>query len=70
MGIGSLSERVEHNITGLISKNKHDFARDILEMYNNDDMWNELRNNLISRRGRNSWAKAAKNFFKIINNDK
>ena len=70
MGIGSLSERVEHNITGLISKNKHDFARDILEMYNNDDMWNELRNNLISRRGQNSWAKAAKNFFKIISNDK
>ena len=39
-------------------------------MYNNDDMWNELRNNLISRRGQNSWAKAAKNFFKIISNDK
>ena len=70
MGIGSLSERVEHNITGLISKNKHDFAKDILEMYRNDDMWNEFRNNLISRRGQNSWTKAAKSFFKIISNDK
>ena len=70
MGIGSLSERVEHNITGLISKNKNDFARDILEMYQNDDMWNEIRNNLVSRRGQNSWTKAAKNFFEIINNDK
>ena len=70
MGIGSLSERVEHNITGLISKNKNDFAKDILEMYQNDDMWNEIRNNLVSRRGQNSWTKAAKNFFKIINNDK
>ncbi len=70
MGIGSLSERVEHKITGLISKSKNDFAKDILEMYRNDDMWNEIRNNLISRRGQNSWTKAAKSFFKIISNDK
>ena len=69
MGIGSLSERVEHNITGLISKNKHNFAKDILEMYQNDHMWNEIRNNLISKRGQNSWLKASKKFFEIINND-
>ncbi len=70
MGIGSLSERVEHKITGLISKSKNDFAKDILEMYRNNDMWNEIRNNLISRRGQNSWTKAAKRFFEIISNDK
>ena len=69
MGIGSLSERVEHNITGLISKNKHNFAKDILEMYQNDHMWNEIRNNLISKRGQNSWLTASKKFFEIINND-
>ena len=69
MGIGSLSERVEHNITGLISKNKRDFAKDILEMYQNDHMWNEIRNNLISKRGQNSWLKASNKFFEIINND-
>ena len=63
MGIGSFSERVEHNITGLISKNKHNFAKDILEMYQNDHMWNEIRNNLISKRGQNSWLTASKKIF-------
>ena len=66
MGIGSLSERVEHNITGLVSKNSDSFAKNVLEMYKNDQLWNEIRSNLIARRGQNSWNKATQKFIKII----
>tara|TARA_B100001250_G_scaffold413563_1_gene448110 strand:- start:524 stop:1510 length:987 start_codon:yes stop_codon:yes gene_type:complete len=67
MGIGSLSERVEHGVTGLISKNKSEFAKNILEIYNNDDLWSEIRSNLKNRRGQNSWNLATINFFDTIN---
>lgn len=67
MGIGSLSERVEHGVTGLISSNTKNFAKNILDMYNDNDMWLEIRSNLIKKRGENTWDKAASQFFKILN---
>lgn len=69
MGIGALSERVDHGITGLISKNTDDFGNNILELYNNNDLWNEIRNNLIQRRGQKSWKNAASSFLKTITNN-
>ena len=68
MGIGSLSERVEHQVTGLISKNTTDFAKNILDMYKDNNMWLEIRDNLLKKRGKNSWKKAASEFFRILNN--
>jgi len=68
MGYGSLSERVEHGVTGLIAKNDKEFSNFIIELFKNDDLWSKLRNNLISRRGNNSWELATKKFFSIIKN--
>ena len=69
MGIGSLSERIEHNVTGLVSKNKSEFAKNILEMYQNHELWLKIRQNLISRRGQNTWNNAAKKFYKVLINN-
>ena len=66
MGIGSLSERVEHLVTGLVSKSKKDFTENILELYNNDALWNEIKFNLKLRRGSNSWSKIANDFNKVL----
>ena len=66
MGIGSLSERVEHLISGLVSKNKEDFINNIVELYNNDVLWREIKFNLKLRRGNNSWNKIAIDFNKTL----
>ena len=66
MGIGSLSERVEHGVTGLISNNKRNFIRNIIELYQNNILWNEIKLNLQKRRGQNTWLHASKNLIKIL----
>ncbi len=66
MGIGSLSERLDHGITGLVSKNKTDFLNNIIELYTNDALWNEIRNNLKQKRGSYSWNVAAIKFLEIL----
>ena len=33
---------------GIMSKNSDSFAKDILEMYKNDQLWNEIRSNYTS----------------------
>ena len=66
MGIGSLSERVEHYTTGLIAKNKKQFSDYIIEIFSNNELWLTFRNNLLSKRGQKTWFNATKNFLKII----
>ena len=66
MGIGSLSERIIHGVTGLISKNKDDFSKNIIELYNNHDLWRKIKSNLRLKRGSNSWDIVARNFMKIL----
>ncbi len=66
MGIGSLSERVEHNITGLIGRNKKQFSEYILDIFSNNDLWLSLRKNLLSNRGKKNWLIASKNFLQTI----
>ena len=66
MGIGALSERVIHGETGLISKNEDDFGKHIIELYNNSTLWNQIRQNLIKKRGQNSWDKASQFFLETI----
>ena len=67
MGIGSLSERVDHNITGLIAKNTKQFSDSIQDIFFDDDLWSFLRQNLLSKRGKKSWLNASKNFLNTIN---
>jgi len=69
LGIGSLSERVKHNYDGLIAKDKDDLSNLVVELYQNNELWNELRNNLIISRGKKKWNKAAIKFLDIISND-
>ena len=67
MGIGSLSERVHHNNTGLIAKNTKQFSDYIKDIFFDDNLWSFLRQNLLSKRGKKSWVNASKNFLNTIN---
>ena len=66
LGIGSLSERVVHRETGLIAKNEDEFALYTLELFNNNYLWNNMRNNLFKLRGSKNWKKSANNLLEII----
>ena len=63
LGIGSLSERVEHGITGFIAKNKEEFAYYTLKIFNDKDLWKKLRNNLLNLRGTKKWSMVASNLL-------
>ena len=64
LGIGSLSERVIHNKTGFIAKNDNDFANYTLQLFNDDQIWNEIRKNLFEMRNSNNWDLATNHFLK------
>ncbi len=66
-GIGSLSERVDHGVTGFIAKNQTEFADFALNILNDNNLWQKLRNNLINIRGNKTWQAIAK---KLIENVK
>lgn len=63
LGIGSLSERITHGKTGFIAKNHKEFAEYTIELFKNDKLWLEIRNNLINLRGSNNWNNVAKDFL-------
>ena len=63
LGIGSLSERVEHGVTGFVAKNINEFTDYTLKIFDNHDLWNKLRNNLINLRGSKKWDKVAHNLL-------
>ena len=69
LGIGSLSERVNHNYDGLVAKDKNELANLVIELYQNNELWKELRSNLIVSRGKKKWKNAAKRFLDIISNE-
>ena len=66
LGIGSLSERVEHGITGFIAKNNDEFADFTLNIFNNYNLWKELRNNLLNLRGSKKWKTVTSNLLKQL----
>ena len=66
LGIGSLSERVEHGITGFIAKTTEEFAYYTLKIFNDENLWKDLRNNLIKLRGTKKWDKVAFNLLSQI----
>jgi len=66
LGIGSLSERVEHGITGFIAKTPEEFADYTLKIFNDENLWKGLRNNLIKLRGTKKWDKVAFNLLSQI----
>lgn len=66
-GIGSLSERVEHNITGFIANNENEFIEYTLELFSNEILWNKIRTNLIKIKGLKNWTNVANNLIDQIN---
>ena len=66
LGIGSLSERVEHGITGFIAKNEQEFANYTLKLFSDDDLWYKFRSNLIKKRKINTWDKVAKELINQV----
>ena len=66
LGIGSLSERVEHGITGFVAKNYEEFAYYTLEIFKDINLWKSLRNNLIKLRGSKKWDIVAVNLLNQI----
>ena len=63
LGIGSLSERVQHGATGFVAKSPKEFAYFTLKILNDNNLWQTLRNNLISLRGSKTWDKVALNLI-------
>ena len=66
LGIGSLSERVEHGVTGFIAKNEDEFSNFTLQIFNNYDLWKKLRNNLLKLRGTRRWQTVASNLIRQL----
>jgi glycosyltransferase involved in cell wall biosynthesis len=67
MGYGCLYERVEHNKTGFIAKNKQEFVNYANLILKNDKVYLELRNNLIKRRNSRNYNHVKNDFIKILN---
>ena len=66
LGIGSLKERVVDGKTGFIAKNDNDFADYTLQLFNNENLWNEIRSNLFDLRNSSNWNNTVQHFLKII----
>ena len=66
LGIGSLSERVEHEKTGFIAKNDDEFTNYTIELFKNDNLWNSIRSNLINLRSSRTWQISAKKFIESL----
>ena len=66
LGIGSLSERVEHEKTGFIAKNDDEFTNYTIELFKNDNLWNSIRSNLINLRSSRTWEISAKKFIESL----
>ena len=69
LGIGSLSERVEHDVTGYIAKNSSEFIYYTIKILNDDDCYLKLKKNLMKRRNIRSYKDVAIDFLDILNED-
>ena len=66
LSLGALSERVQHEKTGLIAKNIKQFGDYILEIYSNNELWTDIRNNLKTLRGNKNWSYETKKFLDVL----
>ena len=67
MGIGSLYERVKHNVTGFIAKNKTEFINYAHEILFNDETYMRFKKNLFNMRGNRTYKNCSEDLLKIIN---
>ena len=66
LGIGSLSEQIENEKSGLISKNINHFSDNIVQLFNDKKLYNKIRNHLIHNRGKKRWSIISKNFINDV----
>jgi glycosyltransferase involved in cell wall biosynthesis len=69
LGIGSLSERVQHNKNGFVAKNEHEFAEYTNEILNNDNFYLNIKKKMFKERNVNSWDSIADVWIKKILNE-
>lgn len=67
LGIGCLSERVVHGVTGFVAKNDNEFTQFTIELFKDNNLYKNLRKNLISMRGLKNWNDTSKKLLKLIN---
>ena len=63
LGIGSLYERVEHNINGFIAKDKNEFANYTIQLFTDNSLWLRMHNNMLANRGKKDWINCAKDLI-------
>ena len=66
LGIGSLSERVENDVTEFVAKNEDEFADFTLQIFSDYNLWKKLRNNLLQLRGTRKWRTVASDLIKQL----
>ena len=64
LGLGSLSEQIEHEKSGLIAKNEDEFCNYVVKLFKDYVLYNKIKNYLINNRGKKNWSKIA---YKFIN---
>ncbi len=67
LGIGSLRERVEHGVTGFIAKNTNEFIDYTIKILNNDNLYLNLKKNLMKKRNVRSYKNVAQELLDIVN---
>ena len=67
LGIGCLKERVIHGKTGFLAKNENEFVDYTFKLFEDDNLWNEMRHNLFLLRGSKQWNNIANKFLNKIN---
>ena len=54
-GIGSVEDRVIHNVTGFIAKNEEEFSKYLEMLLFDDEFYNKIRRKMFKRRGFKNW---------------
>ena len=69
MGRGSLYERVQHEKTGFIAKNKTQFIHYSNLILKDDKIYQELRKNLLKKRNSRNYKNVKEDLVKILFNN-
>tara|TARA_B100001057_G_scaffold446760_1_gene485631 strand:- start:1015 stop:2016 length:1002 start_codon:yes stop_codon:yes gene_type:complete len=65
-GIGSLSERVEHNKTGFIANSDEEFAKFTIKLLNDDNFYLDFKKNMFKKRNENNWSFIANEWIEFF----
>ncbi len=67
MGYGSLYERVKHEKTGFIAKNMKEFVNYSVKILNDDDLYLNLKKNLIEMKNLRNFNNVKEDLLRILN---